>query len=264
MTGFSFNLLGSLLLNQFATGIKRQVRIQSLAAVESLSPLWLSCYSKNCSPPGSFVRGILQARILDGVSSISFSRVWNRVSCIAGRSLTAESEFSFHLLRSGLLNQFVTRGQPHIRAISPGKHKFPRRAFLETSPPLRGQAMEHFPRCVHASWGSSKEPQETEVLQLLSLADPEEWQLPCYPTLGERSSNKENFSRKQLSTPCGLLRPYCPKHGPGRRATAGREPGGQLWTPRPRPAGSHRRSQKGKTPRAPKASLGGFCRNGRT
>ncbi|XP_027835756.2 annexin-2 receptor [Ovis aries] len=116
--------------------------------------------------------------------------------------------------------------------------------------------MEHFPRCVHAAWGSSKEPQETEVLQLLSLADPGEWQLPCFPTLGERSSNKENFSRKQLSTPCGLLRPYCPKHGPGRRATAGREPGGQLWTPSPRPAGSRRRSQKGKTPARPQSFPG--------
>ena len=178
--------------------------------------------------------------------------------------LTAESEFSFHLLRSCLLNQFVTGGQPHIRTISPEKHKFARRGFLETSSPLKGEAMEHFPLCVHESWGSSKEPQETEVLQLLSLADPEEWQLPCYHTLGERSSNKENFSRKQLSTHCGLLRPYCPKHGPGRRATAGREPGRQLRTPRPHPAGSHRRPQKGKTPRAPKASLGGSCRDGRT
>lgn len=124
--------------------------------------------------------------------------------------------------------------------------------------------MEHFPRCVHECWGSSKEPQETEVLQLLSLADPEEWQLPCYPTLGERSSSNGNFNRKQLSTPCGLLRPYCPKRGPGGRATADREPGRQLRTPRPRPAGSHRCPQKGKTPRAPKASLGGSCLNRRT
>ena len=48
----------------------------------------------DCSPPGSSVLGILQARILEWVA-ISFSRGsfqprdWTRVSCIAGKFFTA-------------------------------------------------------------------------------------------------------------------------------------------------------------------------------
>ena len=57
--------------------------------VKSLSHIWL-CDPVDCSPPGSSVHGILQARILEWVA-ISFSRgsSWPRdqtqVSCIAGR-----------------------------------------------------------------------------------------------------------------------------------------------------------------------------------
>ena len=48
------------------------------------------CDPMGCSPPGSFVHGILQARILEWVA-ISFSRGsswardWTQVSCIVGR-----------------------------------------------------------------------------------------------------------------------------------------------------------------------------------
>ena len=51
------------------------------------------CYPVDCSPPGSSIHRILQARILERVA-ISFSRgsSWSRnqtwVSCIAGRFLT--------------------------------------------------------------------------------------------------------------------------------------------------------------------------------
>ena len=51
------------------------------------------CNPMNCSPPGSSVHGILQARILEWFT-ISFSRVsswprdWTCVSCIAGRCFT--------------------------------------------------------------------------------------------------------------------------------------------------------------------------------
>ena len=54
-----------------------------------------SLWPLDCSPPGSSVRGILQARILEWVA-ISFSRGSSRprdqtlVSCIAGRSLPSE------------------------------------------------------------------------------------------------------------------------------------------------------------------------------
>ena len=143
--------------------------------------------------------------------------------------LTAESEFSFHLLRSCLLNQFVTGGQPHIRTISPEKHKFARRGFLETSSPLRGEAMEHFPRCVREAWDSAQEPQEPEVRQLLRSVNPKEWQLPCYPRLGELSPDEEDFNPEEPSPPCRLLRPYCPKHGP--RAQSPCRPRGESPAP---------------------------------
>ena len=51
------------------------------------------CDPMDCSPPGSSVRGIFQARVLEWVA-ISFSRGfsrprdWTRVSCTAGRCIT--------------------------------------------------------------------------------------------------------------------------------------------------------------------------------
>ena len=51
------------------------------------------CNPTDCSPPGSSVHGILQARILEGVA-ISFSkgsswtRDWTQISCTAGRFFT--------------------------------------------------------------------------------------------------------------------------------------------------------------------------------
>ena len=56
------------------------------------SCIWL-CSPMDCSPPGSSVHGILQARTLEW-SAISFSsgfswpRDWTQVSCIAGRFFT--------------------------------------------------------------------------------------------------------------------------------------------------------------------------------
>ena len=58
--------------------------------MKSLSCVWLFCDPVDCSPPGSSIHGILQARILEWVA-ISFSRGssrprnWTQVSCIAGR-----------------------------------------------------------------------------------------------------------------------------------------------------------------------------------
>ena len=59
---------------------------------QSLSRVWL-CNLMDCSPPGSFVHGILQARILEWVailfswgSSRPRDQTW--VSCIAGRFFT--------------------------------------------------------------------------------------------------------------------------------------------------------------------------------
>ena len=58
--------------------------------VNSLSRVQLLCDPIDCSPPGSSVHGILQARTLEWVA-ISFSRVSSQprdgtqVSCIVGR-----------------------------------------------------------------------------------------------------------------------------------------------------------------------------------
>ena len=51
------------------------------------------CDLVDCSPPGSSVHGVLQARILEWVPmpsprGSSWSRGWNWVSCIAGRFFT--------------------------------------------------------------------------------------------------------------------------------------------------------------------------------
>ena len=53
------------------------------------------CYPIDCSPPGSSVHGILQARILEWVtmpssrgSSLPIATEWTPVSCIAGRLFT--------------------------------------------------------------------------------------------------------------------------------------------------------------------------------
>ena len=54
------------------------------------------CDPKDCSPPGSFVHGISQARILEWVA-ISFSRGYSQsqdqtcISCIAGGLLQEDS-----------------------------------------------------------------------------------------------------------------------------------------------------------------------------
>ena len=54
------------------------------------------CDPKNCSPPGSSVHGIFQARMLEWVtipfsSGSSQPRDWTQVSCIAGKFFTTES-----------------------------------------------------------------------------------------------------------------------------------------------------------------------------
>lgn len=77
----------------------------------------------------------------------------------------------------------------------------------------------NFPRCMREAWDSAEESQEPEMLQILSLADPEEWQLPFYPTLGQLSGDDEDFNGEPLSTACGRLHPHCPKHRPRAQST---------------------------------------------
>ena len=71
---------------------KSQTWLSDKMCAKSLSCVQL-CNPMDCSPPGSSVHGILQARILEWVA-ISFyrgssqSRDWSQVSCIAGRFFT--------------------------------------------------------------------------------------------------------------------------------------------------------------------------------
>ena len=79
----------------------------SAATVHLLLSCPTLCDPLDCSPPGSFVHGILQARTLEWVA-ISFSRGsspprdWTPISCLAGRFFTTEppGKPSFHLRES--------------------------------------------------------------------------------------------------------------------------------------------------------------------
>jgi len=91
----------------------------------------------DCSPPGSSVQGILQARILEGVampssrrSSQPRERTW--VSCIAGRFFTAEPP-----------------GKPNRSPICPKAATCPMASTVQGSilpqPPLISPAATHLP-----------------------------------------------------------------------------------------------------------------------
>ncbi|XDA84909.1 hypothetical protein R6Z07M_014692 [Ovis aries] len=76
---------------------------------------------------------------------------------------------------------------------------------------LPAEAMEHFPRCVRQAWDSAEEPQEPEVRQLLRSVNPKEWQLPCYPRLGELSPDEEDFNRGRTFGPLPPSAPTLPQ-----------------------------------------------------
>ena len=66
-----------------------------VVVIYSLSGVWLFCDSTDCSPPGSSVHGILQARILEWVATPSSRgssqpRDPTHISCTAGRFFTTE------------------------------------------------------------------------------------------------------------------------------------------------------------------------------
>ena len=71
--------------------------------VELLSRIWLFCNPMDCSPPGSSVHGISQARILEWAAvslsrGSSWPRDWTRVSCLANRFFTTEPPGKPHFL----------------------------------------------------------------------------------------------------------------------------------------------------------------------
>ena len=67
----------------------------AVAAVSSLSRVQFFCNSMDYSPPGFFVHGILQARILEWVDisfsrGSSWSRDWTCIPCLAGGFFASE------------------------------------------------------------------------------------------------------------------------------------------------------------------------------
>ena len=83
--------------------------MESLAVVSVAQSCLTLCDPTGCSPPGSCVYGILQARILEWVD-IAFSRGssrpknWTQVSCIAGKFFTIRAtrkSCSLESLRKG-------------------------------------------------------------------------------------------------------------------------------------------------------------------
>ena len=88
------------------------------------------CDPMDCFPPGSFIHGILQARILEWAAipfseGSSWPRDWTRVSCLAGKFFTiwAITEACWYLLRlySPSTNRYIAKVEPRCgRNFSPG------------------------------------------------------------------------------------------------------------------------------------------------
>ena len=110
-----------------------------LLVVQPPNHVQFFCHPMNCSPPGSSVCGISQARIQEWVA-ISFSRGSSQprdqthVSCIAGRFFTAEppGKTSFYLQ---LPKQAVTLW-------------FPRLCWSLSHAPLSPDSSSLYPRCL--------------------------------------------------------------------------------------------------------------------
>ena len=94
------------------------------------------CDLMDCSPPGSSVRGILSARILERVAmpssrGSSQPRDWTQVSCTAGRffSVWATREATAHYLlgpcNSSLLVFFLPLQHAMLLPASKSRHVFP-------------------------------------------------------------------------------------------------------------------------------------------
>ena len=107
----------------WATSFPIKQRIYPLLLLPSLSCVRLFCDPMDCSPPGSSVHGISQARILEWVA-ISFSRESSRprdrtwVCCIMGGFFTTEPPGKFldthYLYVDWKLQEIIFRGAKFI------------------------------------------------------------------------------------------------------------------------------------------------------
>ena len=101
-----------------------------------------SCDPMNCSPPGSSVCGIFQARILEWVATLSSrgssqSRDRTQVSCIAGGFFTTDAtweprEIKTYLLYTHTPIHMRVRAHTHIHTIIPVAELYlVRQAYVE-------------------------------------------------------------------------------------------------------------------------------------
>ena len=85
---------------QFVVSFPLLLIISCFLLVAQLCPTL--CHPTDCSPPGSSLHGILQARILGWIAApfsrgSSQPRDWTQVSCIAGRFLSSEGSPIYHI-----------------------------------------------------------------------------------------------------------------------------------------------------------------------
>ena len=117
------------------------------------------CDHMDCSPPGSSVHGILQARILEWVANSSsrgssWPRDWTHISCIEGRFFTIWSTrewASIPILRNSsctLKAQQIDRLEFYLR----WKHHAGRIA-RDTAPELEGWVPTMLLLAVRLTWG---------------------------------------------------------------------------------------------------------------
>ena len=95
--------------------LRVKVKVKSLSRVRLFATPW-TCDPVDCSPPGSSVHGILQARVLEWGSSSSRDRT--QVSGIAGRRFTllatrealSAVQFNRHIEQPPVLSPAVCTG----------------------------------------------------------------------------------------------------------------------------------------------------------
>lgn len=73
---------------------------------------------------------------------------------------------------------------------------------------------QSLPRCIREAWDSVEESQAPKTPPTLSSEDSSPGPLLFYPKLGHLIWNDQDFNRELSSSPCGLLRQYCWRHGP--------------------------------------------------
>ena len=165
----------------------------------------------DCSPPGSSVRGIFQARILEWVA-ISSSRGSSQpkdqthiscVSCLAGRFFTTSTTWEalvIQMIRPNLTNSTAATKLPQLcLTVQPHRQK-PTRLHRPWDSPGKNTGVG-----CHCLLQCMKVKSESEVTQSCpTLSDPMDCSLQVSPSVG--------FSRQEYWSGLPLPSPYYGKH----------------------------------------------------